>query len=323
MEFDEIEVRRDIISDEVFDMMKIVYSDKYLGYNFGMGHPFLSKKRREFVELLKEKSFDFEIVKPPRAKDEDILLVHTNEYLGRLKRMATEGGGNLSPDTPVSSDILEAAHYYVGGTIEASEIALREGLAINTLGGLHHAESNDSSGFCVFNDHAIAIRKLQREKIIVKSAVLDLDVHAGNGTQEIFYSDPNVLTISIHQNPFDFYPGTGFEWQIGSGKGEGYNINYPLPTGTSEKEYLPALDIAIDKIREFKPDIVFVVFGVDTYKGDQLGGFSLETETYGKIAFRLALLVQGKPNKLPIVILFTGGYSSEIPKLWWEIVNNL
>jgi acetoin utilization protein AcuC len=190
--------------------LKIIYSDKYLKYHFGPGHPFSSKRRREFVDLLNKKKLDFEIIKPPRASDKDILLVHTRDYLNRLKSMVDSGGGYLSPDTQVNPDNFEAAFYYVGGTIKASQTALEEDLAINLLGGLHHAESNDSSGFCIFNDHAIAIRKLQKEKAVKEAAVLDLDVHAGNGTQEIFYDDPSVLTISIHQDPTYFYPGTGF-----------------------------------------------------------------------------------------------------------------
>ena len=297
-------------------MLSIIYSDKYLGYNFGMGHPFLSKRRKEFIELLKEKNFDFKIVKPPRVKDKDILLVHTKDYLGRLKGMVAQGGGNLSSDTPVNSGILEAAYYYVGGTIKASEIAFKEGIAINTLGGLHHAGSNDSSGFCIFNDHAVAIRKLQKKARIKTAAVLDMDVHAGNGTQEIFYEDPSVLTISIHQDPADFYPGTGFSWQKGAGAGEGFNINYPLPVGTTEKEYLPVLNKAIEKIDEFKPDITLVVFGVDTYKNDQLGGFRLEERTYAKISAHLKEIT-------PLVILFAGGYSIRLPEIWREIVSNL
>ena len=302
--------------------MKIIYSDKYLKYDFGSGHPFSVKIRKEFVDLITDEyRGKYDIIKPLKADDMDILTVHAKDYLLRLKKIASGGGGFLSMDTPVNKNILEAAYYYVGGTIKASEIALKEGIALNTLGGLHHAESNNSSGFCVFNDHAIAIRKLQKQKKINKAAILDLDVHAGNGTQEIFYEDPSVLTISIHQDPKVFYPGTGFSWQTGEGEGEGFNINYPLPLETTEAEYLPVLEKAIKKIEKFDPCILFVVFGVDTYKNDRLGGFRLEKETYAKITLRFVSLARGKHNKLPIVILFAGGYSNEVPGIWREIVN--
>lgn len=242
--------------------------------------------------------------------------MHTKDYLTRLKKTAAAGGGYLSIDTPVTVQNLEAAYYYVGGTIQTIELALKGELAINTLGGLHHAESNNSSGFCIFNDAAIAVRKLQKEDKINRAAILDLDVHAGNGTQEIFYRDPTVFTISIHQDPTNFYPGTGFEWQKGEGKGEGYNLNIPLPAGTGEKEYLHALDEALPKIINFKPDLLVVVLGVDSYKNDPLASFNLEKQTYGKIAQRLKRF----PKKC---ILFAGGYSKDVPKLWYGFVSKL
>lgn len=308
-------------------MLKIVYSDRYLKYHFGPGHPFWPERAEKFIELLRKKNFKFDLVDAPKAKDSDILLVHTKDYLEKVKKLA-KVRGYLSVDTQVNPDNLEAAYYSVGGTIKAFEIALKEGLAVNTLGGLHHAETNNSSGFCIFNDHAIAIRKLQNAKrntkyAIRKAAVLDVDVHAGNGTQEIFYSDPSVLTISIHQDPTFFYPGTGFSHQKGAGKGKGFNINYPLPSGMTEKEYLPVLNKALVRIKKFKPDVLVVVFGADTYKGDPLAGFKLELETYGMIGHLLKNLRTEELKDTPQVILFAGGYSSEVPELWWELVRNL
>lgn len=327
--------------------MKIVYSPKYLKYRFGSGHPFWPGRAKQFIELLKSKSkgkskMDFEIIDAPKASEEDILLVHTKDYLERVKKLV-KTNGYLSVDTPVNKDNFEAAYYYVGGTIEASKLALGGQLVVNLLGGLHHAESNNSSGFCIFNDHAIAIRKLQRDPStrgarsgqIKNACVLDLDVHAGNGTQEIFYSDPTVLKISIHQDPTFFYPGTGFDWQTGEGKGKGFNINIPLPPGTGEKEYLEVLDGVLPEIKKFNPDLLIVIMGFDTYKGDPLASFRLEKETYGKIALRLAtgfdraqpsVLAQarrGKPERIPIVVLFAGGYSKDVPELWYEFIRGV
>ena len=154
----------------------------------------------------------------------------------------------------------------------------------------------------------------QSKKLGIKTAaVLDLDVHAGNGTQEIFYSDPSVLTISIHQDPTFFYPGTGFAEQTGEGRGKGFNLNYPIPPGTGEKEYLETLDKALPKIKKFKPDILVVVFGADTYKDDPLASIELEIETYGKIAKRLRPF----PKK---AVLFAGGYSKKVPEIWYEFL---
>lgn len=310
--------------------MKIVYSPRYLKYHFEASHPFWPKRAKIFIDILRDRKFNFEIVKPPKAKDSDILLVHTEKYLHRVKKLAKEKG-YLSVDTQVNPDNLEAAYYSLGGTIKAFEIALKEELAVNTLGGLHHAETNNSSGFCIFNDHAIAIRKLQRGPSahsalsgqIKNACVLDIDVHAGNGTQEIFYSDPSVLTISIHQDPTFFYPGTGFSWQTGEGNGKGFNLNFPLPPGTGEKEYLETLDKALTKVKKFKPDILVVVFGADTYKDDPLASFRLEKNTYGKIADRLKKLRTKELKNVPQVILFAGGYSKDVPELWYEFVTKL
>jgi len=294
----------------------IIYSPYYLKYSFGKNHPFWPERAKKFIDLLDKNNFQYKIIKPVKTSDKDILLVHTQRYLEKVKQMVAFGGGYLSIDTPVNDDNLNAAYYSVGGTLKAAELALQGKITVNTLGGLHHAESNISSGFCIFNDHAVAIRKLQSQGKIRKAAVLDIDVHAGNGTQEIFYSDPSVLKISLHQDPADFYPGIGFEWQRGEGKGEGYNINVILHRGTREGEYLKKLDSVIPKIKKFKPDILFVIFGADTYKNDPLAEIKLEKESYGKIAQRLKQFDKK-------VILFAGGYSKEVPEIWFEFVKNL
>lgn len=296
--------------------MKFVYSKKYLDYHFEEGHPFWPERSEEFLELLGEKDFDFKRVKAPKAKDADILLAHSESYLKRVKNLVDKGGGYLSVDTSVNKDNLEASYYAVGGSIKASRLALKEGLGINLLGGFHHAETKDSSGFCIFNDLAIAIKKLQKEKKVNKVAVLDIDVHAGNGTQEIFYNDPTVLKISIHQDPTSLYPGTGFSWQEGEGEGVGYNLNYPLPPGTKETGYLITFDSTLPKIKEYNPDILFVIFGADTYKKDPLAGFNLEISSYGKIAERLE-------DFEPKVILCAGGYSKDVPEIWYEFFRKL
>ncbi|MBL7159634.1 histone deacetylase family protein [Candidatus Microgenomates bacterium] len=296
--------------------LNVIYSPKYLNYGFGSGHPFWPERAFQFLTKLKNFQFpintNFQLIRPKPGKDADILLVHTKDFLERVKKHAQEGGA-LSVDTPVTKENLEAAYYYVGGTILASNLALKGERVINLLGGLHHAGSSTSSGFCIFNDHAIAIRKLQKEGKIKKAMIFDLDVHAGNGTQEIFYSDSSVFTISIHQDPTFFYPGTGFSWQKGEGKGKGYNLNLSLPAGTGEKEYLKALDSVLPLEKKFEQDLVFLILGVDTYKGDPLAGFKLEKETYQKIGQRFSQFEK-------LAVLFAGGYSRETPDLWFKFL---
>ncbi len=307
-------------------MLKIVWSPQYLKYDFGEGHPFWAHRGKAFLDELKVKSsklkVDYEIVEPPKASDEDILLVHTPEYLDRVKKLAKESGW-LTLDTPVNPGVLEAAYYSVGGSILACRSALSGQKVINLLGGLHHAGTSHGGGFCIFSDHSIAIRKLQKEgqnlpagRQVKKVMIYDLDVHAGNGTQEIFYSDPSVFNISLHQDPRTLYPGTGFVEQTGEGKGRGFNLNIPLPPGTSGRDYLKALDHILPRYDEFKPDLLILILGVDTYKGDPLANFELEEDDYYKIGRRFS-----KFKKL--AILCAGGYSKETPRLWLRFLEGL
>lgn len=289
-------------------MLKIIFHEAYLKYDFGLGHPLWPGRALVFLEKLKKYKIPYEILVPKKATDEDILLVHSQDYLKRVKQYAEEGGA-LSIDTPVTPQNLEASYYSVGGSILALQEALRGEKAINLLGGLHHAGISDSSGFCIFNDHSIAIKKLQKEGKIKKAMIYDFDVHAGQGTQEIFYRDPKVFTISIHQDPATLYPGTGFAEEKGEGLGKGYNLNLPLAPGTGEKEYLQAIDSVLPLTKKFPHDVIVLVLGVDTYKEDPLANIELDIDSYRKIGERFKHF-----DKLSV--MFAGGYSKETPDLW-------
>lgn len=290
------------------EKIKIVFHEKYLQYDFGPGHPFWPKRILPFLEKLKKYKIPHEILTPQKATDEEILLVHTEEYLERVKRLAREGGA-LSIDTPVNPNVLEASFYSVGGSILALREALKGERVMNLLGGLHHAGIANSSGFCIFNDQAIAIRKLQKEAKIKKAMVYDLDVHAGQGTMEIFYQDPKVFTISLHQDPATLYPGTGFAYQKGEGAGEGFNLNVPLAPETKEKEYLQALDSVLPLAKKFPHDIIVLVLGVDTFEEDPLANIKLKEATYQKIGQRFKKFAK-------LGIMCAGGYSKKTPDLW-------
>lgn len=293
-------------------MLKLVFHESYLQYEFGAGHPLWPERALVFLEKLKRFRLPHEILIPKKATEEDILLVHSLAYLDRLKGLA-QTGGQLAIDTPVTPQNLKAAFYSVGGSILALQEALKGEKVINLLGGLHHAGIADSSGFCLLNDHSIAIRKLQQEKKIKKAIIYDLDVHAAQGTQEIFYTDPKVLTISIHQDPKTLYPGKGFTEEKGEGLGRGFNLNLPLPPGTGEKEYLEALDSVLALKKKFHHDIVILVLGVDTFKEDPLANFRLGIDSYRKIGERF--------NSFPkLAVMFAGGYSKKTPDLWFSFL---
>lgn len=288
--------------------IKVVFHEKYLQYDFGPGHPLRPERALPFLEKLKKYKIPHEILVPQKANDEKILLVHTKEYLERVKRLAKEGG-SLSIDTPVNPGVLEASYYSVGGSLLALEQALKGERVMNLLGGLHHAGISNSSGFCIFNDHSIAIRKLQKEKKIKKVIIYDLDVHAGQGTQEIFYQDPKVFTISLHQDPMTLYPGTGFASQTGEGAGKGFNLNLPLPPGTTEKKYLEALDSVLPLAKKFPHDVTVLILGVDTFEEDPLANIKLKEDTYRKIGQRFKKFAK-------IAVMCAGGYSQKTPDLW-------
>jgi acetoin utilization protein AcuC len=291
----------------------IVYSDKYLLYDLGADSPISKSKTEHFLEKIKaQKDIAYRFVEPEKADEEDLLLVHTPRYLEELKRLATNHL-EADSDTPVNEGMLEGGLYIVGGTILCLNLALEGRRVVNLIGGMHHAGPDKASGFCIYNDHAIAIRKLQKEGKIKKAVVYDLDVHAGQGTQQIFYSDPSVMTVSIHQDPRTIYPGVGFESQKGKGEGLGTNLNVTLPPGTQEKAYLVALDSVIEQTKKFDSDLSVLVLGVDTYREDALGGLSLVEDSYHKIGERFSSI-----NNL--AVLFGGGYSSKIPDLWMRFV---
>ncbi len=295
--------------------LKIIFHPKYLEYNFGRKHPFWPERAKVFLNKIEQTDLNYEIIQPQKATDNDILLAHSQAYLNRIKKLAKQRG-SLSVDTPVNPKVLEAAYYSAGGSILSLKLGLKNKLAVNLLGGLHHAGINNSSGFCIFNDHSIAIKKLQTENEINQAIIYDLDVHAAQGTQEIFYDDPTVLTISLHQNPLTLYPGTGFPHQIGSGAGKWCNKNIILSPGTKEKEYLNALDSVLPIRKRYNYDIAVLVLGTDTFKKDPLAQLKLEKDTYYKIGQRFK-----KFDKL--AVMFAGGYNQQTPKLWIRFLQGL
>jgi acetoin utilization protein AcuC len=296
-------------------MLHVVFHPKYLNYRFGPGHPFWPERAKVFLNLLNKNKVDYQLHKPKKATDQDIILAHAPEYLERVKHLAKIDGA-LSIDTPVNENVLKAAYYSTGGTILATKLAFEGKRVMNLLGGLHHAGISDSSGFCIFNDHAIAIRKLQKEKKIKTAFAFDVDVHAGQGTQEIFYNDPSVFTLSIHQDPRTIYPGTGFPEQQGAGKGKGFNYNIILPPGSGETEYTKAVKQGLSLHNKFNPDLTILVFGADTFKEDPLANINLEIKTYEKLGRKLK-------NIDKLCVLCAGGYSRKVPDIWLQFLYGL
>ncbi len=304
----------------------MTFHEKFKQYDLGEGHPYRGDRFINAMNFFKEQSLlslpNLTVVEPKPARKEDLLRVHSEGYVDLIFRLAAENK-SYDIETPVSPQILEAALLIIGGALECGE-AIYSGKAqrgVSLGGGLHHAGRDYGGGFCLFNDVAILIEYLRAEKGVKRFLVLDYDVHAGNGTSDIYYRDPTVLFISIHQDPRTLYPGTGFTWQIGEGKGKGYNVNMPLPPGTGDTSYLYALkEIFVPLAEEFKPEIIIANGGSDPHFADTLGDLGLTAKGF----FALSSLVRETADKIcggRLVMLVGSGYNPKVlPLCWYALV---
>jgi len=293
-------------------MIGITYHEDYNKYDLGVDHPLIGDKPKKTMDFLEEKNItkEIDIFKPTKATEEDLLRVHSKNYVDKVKQLS-KTGGMLSFDTPAPKGIFEISRLAAGGTILCSEKLFKGyNIMINPLSGFHHASINFSSGFCFFNDIAIAAEYMKKKYNLKKIMIVDLDVHHANGTQEIFYDDPNVLNISIHQDGRTLYPGTGSIKKIGGNDAKGYNINIPLPPEVSNKSYLYAFDEIIPKIiKQFNPELLIYQCGVDTHHSDPLADLKVNHEIFYTLAEKMKKLSKMTCDKL--LVLFGGGYNSQ------------
>ena len=243
------------------------------------------------------------------AELQQIEEIHSQAYIDRVKRLCDSGGGHLDGDTPVSSRSYEVAVLAVGGVISAARAVAGSEVdnafcAVRPPG--HHAERDHGMGFCLFNNVAIAARYLQKEQGLAKIAIIDWDVHHGNGTQWAFYEDPTVFYASVHQYPF--YPGTGAASQTGEGAGEGYTLNVPMPGGGGDDEYLSVFDETIlPAIRRFGPDFLLISAGFDMHRADPIGGMKMTTDGFAEMTRKVKALAE-KTCGGRLVSALEGGY---------------
>jgi acetoin utilization protein AcuC len=289
----------------------MVYHEDYNKYDLGTDHPLIGDKPRNTLLFLKEKSMlsNFQIFTPKQATESDLLRVHTPVYVNYVKKLSQTGGW-LSEDTPAPKGIFEIASLATGGSMCAGE-KLFEGyeVAVNPLGGFHHASKDHSSGFCFFNDIAITIEYLRQKYKLKRFMIIDLDVHHGNGTQDIYIDDRTVLNLSFHQDGRTLYPGTGSVETIGREETVGYTVNLPFPPGTGGVSYLQAFEEIVPPItKQFKPEIILYQSGVDTHHADPLADLNLTYQTYYYLAKHVAELSKETCQKL--LVLLGGGYNS-------------
>jgi acetoin utilization protein AcuC len=310
-----------------------VYTDAYLDYDYGPAHPLKIIRLKLTFELIHAYGLlalpSVQTIITKRAEEDDLTLFHSREYLNILKQ-ANDGhlrgdayAYGLGPgDNPIFPGLYDWSLLVTGATLQAVDsVAKGEAeIAFNIAGGLHHAMRSRASGFCYINDPVIGILRLLN--MGKRVAYIDIDAHHGDGVQAAFYHTHQVLTISLHESGFSLFPGSGFEYEIGEGEGEGYSVNLPFHPYTDDEVYLWAFEeIVPPLIHTFQPDIVVTQLGVDSFYDDPLTNLHLTIHGYEKIIRRIKELA---PRW---VALGGGGYDvSNVARAWtlaWAVMNGI
>jgi acetoin utilization protein AcuC len=307
------------------------YTDALMRYDMGPQHPLRPRRLRMTYDLLdsyKVLGTGLEVVKPTPADWEEVAGVHSRDYLEMLNQLNSGepvrgmqrygfGGG----DNPIFEGMYEASLLYTGASADAAEAILDSAgggqAAFNISGGLHHAHHASAAGFCVLNDCAVALRRLRRK--YARVAYVDIDVHHGDGVQEIFYDDPTVLTISLHESGRTLFPGTGFTHETGEGEGEGFSVNLPFAPATTDEVWLEAWrESALQILKAYDPEAIVLQMGTDTHELDPLAHVCLTAQGW------LEAVKDVRDLGKPIVAIGGGGYNlTTVPRMWTLAVAEL
>jgi len=278
---------------------KLIYHE---AYDLHLGaHVFPSQKFRLLAEKLSADGIaaKADFLRPPSATDEDILRVHTADWVYKLKSGSLTRSEEMKLEVPYSPELVHAFWLAAGGTIAAAQAALRDGFGCNLGGGFHHAYPGHGEGFCAIHDVAVALRRLQHDKAVHKSMVVDTDVHHGNGTAAIFSRDTSVFTLSIHQ--LNNYPAHK----------PASSLDLNMEDGANDEQYLNALLPAVrHALDHFQPQIIYYVGGADPYRDDQLGGLDISMEALQ--ARDRGVFEEARKRKIPVVTTLAGGYARRL-----------
>jgi acetoin utilization protein AcuC len=277
------------VPDVATDLPLLVYGPRSTTYDFGPAHPLTPRRFGTGISLL-ESLGAVPNLAPEPATDEELEWIHEARYLAVVKAfsrqpMADHQAGIGPGDTPAFAGMHDASASVAGGSLRAMEAILRGDVehAFHPGGGLHHAMPARASGFCVYDDPALAIARARRDGLRVM--YIDLDVHHGDGVQAIHWSDPGVLTVSIHETGRSLFPGTGFEDEVGGGSAMGTKVNLPLDAGTGERGWLAALELVLPELADqFKPDVIVSQHGADAHALDPLAHLRITTTAMGAAA---------------------------------------
>jgi acetoin utilization protein AcuC len=268
----------------------VVWGADMTAYNFGPGHP-MAPERMDLTARLARSLGLFElghvsVAEPGVATDAELESVHSAEFVAAVRRVsadpyaADEARGLGTEDDPAFAGMHEAAARLAGGSLLAASRIL-EGSALHAVnfgGGMHHAAREKASGFCIYNDAALAVQKLL-DGGIRKVAYIDVDAHHGDGTESIFWDDPRVLTVSLHESGLTLFPGTGFANEIGGPKAEGSAVNIALPSGTGDAGWLRAFHAVVPQlVAAFQPDVIVSQHGCDSHRTDPLTHLNLSVD---------------------------------------------
>ena len=314
----------------------IVYHDDFLRYDFGPEHAL----REVRVKLARDLAVAYGLIgddgaeelSPSPAVEADALRVHTPEFLSKVKELSANPSGSSyehglgTADNPVFQGMYDAALLHTGATLAAcNEVASgRRTRAFNLGGGFHHAMPDKASGFCIINDIAVGITSLLEERRAKRILYVDVDAHHGDGVQAIFYRDPRVMTISLHEDGHYLFPGSGFTDEIGEGEGKGFAVNVPLPPYTRDVSYLYAFQETIPPLaRAFRPDLLVSQLGADGHYLDPLTHLMLTSETYEAVGRMLDDLSKELCAGRWIAV-GGGGYDpTAVPRVWTLLLSTM
>ncbi len=281
----------------------------YLKHDTGPGHPERADRLTAVTRAVERAGMDdvLERETPEPAHEDQVALVHTREYARHVSEVAAHGGGALDPDTTVSPASYDVALLSAGGAVAATR-AVAGGRAATAFAAVrppgHHALPDRGMGFCLFNNVAIAAADARARHGLSRIAIVDWDVHHGNGTQATFYRDGGVLYISTHQE--EWYPGTGAVEETGAADGAGFTINIPLPAGTGDEGYrLVFEEVVIPVLEASAPELLLISAGYDAHFGDPLGGMLVSAGGFRALA---ALVLQTRSGRAGVAGILEGGY---------------
>lgn len=312
----------------------LVYHEDFLRYDFGTDHALRQIRVRLARDLIAAYGLfkEAEEIVPAPASEDEVRRVHAPDYVSVVRDLSIHPQGVSyehglgTADNPVFGGMYEAALLHVGGTLRACEEVAsgKRTRAMSLGGGFHHAMVDRASGFCIFNDLAVGLRSLVDDHKLKRILYVDVDAHHADGVQAIFYDDPRILKISLHEDGHYLFPGTGFMDEMGTGAGRGYSVNVPLPPYTRDVSYLYAFQEVVPPLaRAFKPDLIVSQLGADGHSLDPLTHLMLTTETYEAVG----MMLDGLSRELcggRWVATGGGGYEvTAVPRVWTVLFSTM